>query len=223
MKISYALITILFLAGQEFAQAAWPIVQAPPQSNKEKVAENVRVNGLAMQISHFKSYLSAREVLNFYRNKWSAKFDESTHGQWQQISRMQKNYFITVQVQEAGFSNSFGRINILNLSEKPAAIGVNTPMIFDSEILNEVVTKDKSNISIVTLIANKYSVDANTQYYESYYKQKGWNVVLAQTEQQENQMLVFRKQNTEITITLNPFNSGSSIVMNYVEKRRWFN
>jgi len=222
MSRKFQLIIVIFFYSQ-LVLAFWPNVPAPPQSNEIELADEIYVNGVALRIRSFTSRLSTREVLSFYRNKWTDNFAESVSGPWQQISRIDGKYFITVQVQDNGYSGSQGRVSISESPDKKREVGKNIPMMDGTQILNEVISKDKLSISTVILLLNTYSAEDNLKFYEELYAQTGWKTVLNKNLQEKGISLIFRKESDEITITVNVIPEGTSILMNKVEKRNWFN
>ncbi len=223
MKMRTLSTALLFFGYSSLLLAFWPNISLPPQSTKQEVVKDLRVNGLDMQLINFSSRLSERQVINYYRNKWANKFAESVSGPWQQISQMQDNYFITVQVQENNFAGSTGRISILSRAKKIPEVGKNIPMLDSSRVLNEVVSKDKLTKSTVVLLSNAYSADDNAAFYEKFYSGSGWKVMMNQNMQERGTSMVFKKERTEILITIKDVADGSTVVMNKVEQRGWFN
>jgi len=222
MNRKSSLFIVIFFYSQ-LVFAFWPNVSAPPQSNEIELADEIYVNGVALRIRSFTSRLSPREVLSFYRNKWNDNFAESVSGPWQQISRIEDKYFITVQVQDNGYSGSQGRISISEAPKKKPEVGKDIPMMNGTQILNEVITKDKYSISTVILLLNTFSAEDNLKFYEELFKQTGWKTVLNKNLEEKGISLVFKKESDEITITVNVIPEGTSILMNKVEKRNWFN
>ena len=223
MKMKISFMVFLFLSYSSLVLAFWPNVALPPQSSRQEVAKDLRVNGLDMQLINFTSRLSERQVINYYRNKWANKYAESESGPWQQISQMRDNYFITVQVQENEFAGSTGRISILSRPKKVPEVGKNIPMMDSSKILNEVISKDKLTTSTVVLLSNSYSADDNAEFYKKYYSQIGWKIMMNQNMQERGISLVFKKDAMEKLITIKNVTGGSTVVMNKVKQRGWFN
>ena len=224
LKAKYYFYIALFLFYSEMACAFWPDVSTPPQSTESKIADEIFHNGIANRISMFNSRLLAREVLSFYRNKWADKFSESQSGPWQQISRLEGKYFINVQVQD-DISGSKGRITITELPKKLPKVGLGLPMMNNSNILNEVITKDKNSISTVTLLMNKHGADANRKFYEMHYTNAGWRTMMAKDLQQHGGglSLVFNKGKNETIVTINKVEGKTTVLLNKVEKKSWFN
>lgn len=222
MNRKYLLFVIICFYSQ-LVFAFWPNVSSPPQSDEIELADEIYVNGVALRIRHFTSRLSTREVLSFYRNKWKDKFAESVSGPWQQISRIDEKYFITVQVQDKGYSGSQGRISVSEAPKKKPIVGKDVPMMNGTKILNEVITKDKYTISTVILLLNNFTIEDNMTFYKELYTQTGWKIVMSKDLQEQGISLVFKRERDEVTITVNKISEGTSILMSKVEKRSWFN
>lgn len=206
------------------ALAGWPQVPEPPQSKLSKLADEVYVNGVPMSITHFNSYLSSRQVLSYYRTRWSDNFAESDSKQWQQISQFKNEYLITVQVQDNSSNGSHGRINISKVSrQKQKKLGKGVPMMADSIVLNEVITKDKLNTSTMLLLINKSSVEENVGFYKTYFDENDWRKIIDKNTLKQGAALVYKNETDELSVTVKKINGMSSVVLNKVVKRGWFN
>lgn len=224
MKKRYFTFVCLILCYGNVAYAFWPNVPTPPLSTEQPVADEIYRNGIANKITQFNSRLLSRQVLSFYRNKWSDKFSESVSGPWQQISRLEGKYFINVQVQD-DISGSKGRITVTELPNKLPKVGVGIAMMTNSSVLNEVISKDKDSVSTVTLLMNKHTVDANKTFYISRYTQTGWKMQMEKDMQLEGGgiSLIFNKDADEINITINKVDGSTTCLLNKVEKKNWLN
>lgn len=224
VKIKYYAFSFLLVLYSGVACAFWPNVPVPPQSTEQPLADAFIHNGIENRITQFNSRLLVREVLSFYRNKWSDKFSESVSEPWQQISRLEGKYFINVQVQQ-GISGSNGRITVTALPNKMPKVGVGTEMMTDTKILKEVITKDKNSISTVTLLMNRHTVEDNKTFYITRYTQTGWKMLMNKdmTQYQAGISLIFKKDADEINITINKVENMTTCLLNSVEKRNWFN
>jgi len=226
MKLSRLLAACAcFLYSQLACAFIWPNVPAPPQSTHSNMADEIIINNVEMRITNFESRLSTRQVVAFYRNKWRDKFAESQSGPWQQISHGNKNYFITVQVKDAGFSGSMGRINISKVPDGLPKKKTTVPMMQGSRIANQVITKDKLTTSTMVLLINLNTVDDNVEFYEKNYSQKGWKIIFQKDHQDKNSgvSLVFSKGTDETSVTIKKVKNHSTVILNEVKKRSWFN
>ena len=216
------LVMVLVLMSQ-MALAGWPNVSEPPRSTLRPVAEELYINGVETRLSEFESKLSARQVLNYYRNHWDNRYAESDYGPWQQISRLQGAYFITIQVQDNEMAGSKGRISIMNTSVPKRRVGSDVPLMNQSRVMNEVISKDKLSFSTIVLAVNPFAVEDNVEFYQQYFQQAGWKKTMDQFKQEKGATLVFNRDKLETTITITRIQGGSSVLINQVEQRSWFN
>ncbi len=219
---------LLLFAGISEAVYAWPKVSLPPQVGfKQTLAEEMFVNGVPMKITHFKSRLSVDQVLNYYRNRWGEKFAESEFDGWQQISQYRNNYFITVQIKTADVvidgQYTLGRLNISNFDVKSAKEIKEFPMLNDSKIINNVETVDKDKSGRVLLFLNRQALEENAEYYKNHFTSKGWAQTMAQQVGLGARVYVFKKDKGEVTINIRSIEGGSSVMVNEVFEKSWFN
>ncbi len=208
--------------------AGWPNILLPPQAKQlPQLAEKIFTNGVPLKIVNFSSRLSVAQVLRYYRNRWSDGFVENKYEQWQQISRLQGKYFITVQVKPAGPGETDiatrGRLNILNLNKGDTLKTSSFPFLQGSVIVNDVQTVDKYKKARTLLILNKYPAYKNAEYYQTYFKKEKWNQVMNKTVNPEAFVLVFSKDEDETSLVIRSSGDDSSILVNEIKKKNWFN
>ncbi len=207
---------------------AWPKVMYPPQTGlKTALADEMYVNGVPMQVHLFKTRLSVEQVLRFYRNRWADDFAESEYEQWQQISHYKGSYFITVQVKNADvIDNGFetlGRLNISSFDEHKKKKPVDFPMLADSKIINDIETLDKDKKGRTLLFLNRQSLDDNIAYYKSHFTKNNWTQVMGKRVGDTGHVSVFKKNQDEVTINIRSIAGGSSVLVNEVLEKNWFN
>lgn len=221
MKITiYSLVLLYSLP----LYASWPKVPAPPYAEVDSLVDEMTHNGVPMQVRLFKAPKSVDEVLAYYRGRWSDGFVENISGPWQQISRLQDDYFITVQVQGVDQFSSYGRISVL---QKPAdntpSPGADYPMPDGSKVFQDTVTKDVRTTARTLLIANTGDVFSNSEFYRQYFSAQGWHNVLDKDVGAKGHMLVFRQNQDEVTVSVQRESAGVNILINDVKKNGWFN
>ena len=98
------LLSLPAAAGEDFP--------APPRAQVEWVSSNMVYNNRTMQVRTFKSRLPAERVLQYYRNLWQDGFkgrpgytETDTMPPWHIISRITKDYLLTVQVMPMGYGH----------------------------------------------------------------------------------------------------------------------
>ena len=227
-RMIFRLVVALFILSINTIVYAWPKVMLPPQSGYEqKLAEEMVVNGVPMQITNFKTRLSVEQVLRFYKNRWSNDFAESNHQEWLQITRYKGNYLITVQVKYADIiDNGFvtdGRLNISDFDDNKKVKLRSFPMLHDSKIINDIETRDKGKLGRTLLFLNRQSSDDNADFYKKHYTQNNWRQVMAQQLGNKGRVYIFKKKDDEVTINIHSIDGGSSVLVNEVLKKTWFN
>ncbi len=204
------------------AVAGWPKVPEPPGTRVEAVGGNMRLTGLPMRLWIFSSRLEPRRILSFYRNRWSDGFVENTFGAWQQISRMEDEYFITVQVQADAERGAFGRISIMHLDDRPVEQpGLGVPRMQGTVIINDIYSDDAGRRNRTVAMANTFSVQSNADYFRRHYLDRGWGVTMTR-EVEGDHMAVYRKGSDEVTVVVNEGDGGSTILLNEVRASGWF-
>ncbi|MDZ7736790.1 MAG: hypothetical protein U5P41_12370 [Gammaproteobacteria bacterium] len=91
------------------ATADSPDFPAPPRAQVSWVSSNMVYNGRVMQVRTFNSRLPAERVLQYYRNLWQhgtkdrpGYMESDAMQPWRIISRIDKDYMMTVQVMSKG-------------------------------------------------------------------------------------------------------------------------
>lgn len=207
---------------------AWPKVMFPPQAEaKINLADEMFVNGVPMQISMFKTRLSVEQVLQFYRNRWASDFSESVYEPWRQISHYKNKYFITIQLRSADvISNGFetlGRVNVSYFDEKAQKVTKAFPMLSDSKIINDIETLDNDKKGRTLILLNRQSLDSNVRYYREHFTKNNWTQVTEQQVGEAGHISIFKKSEDEVTINVRSVDGGSSVLVNEVLKKTWFN
>ena len=205
--------------------AGWPHVALPPHAESKPLADEIVQNGVPMRVLLFAVPMSADKVLDYYRNRWADKYSESEYEAWQQISRMQGKYFITVQVQAINHYRSHGRITI-SRGIKPATAaepGSGIPLPAQTDVIQDTMMRDRRNRTRTVLASNHNDVMNNAGFYRRHYQAAGWQTVMDRDLMPRGYALVFRKQQDEITVLVQAFPGGSSIMLNEVRKNGVFN
>ncbi|VAW93632.1 hypothetical protein MNBD_GAMMA23-662 [hydrothermal vent metagenome] len=208
--------------------AGWPNVLLPPQAKeKPPLAEKIFMNGVPLKVVNFSTRLTVRQVLGYYRSRWADGFVEDEYNGWQQISRLQGKYFVTVQAKPSELAEhdvaTRGRINIMNLNEGDIRTTPNFPVLQGSAVINDVETVDKYNKARTLLIVNNYPAEKNAEYYQRYFKKEKWTQVTNKTVGDSAHVLVFKRDEDETSVVIRSSSGDSSILVNEVKKKSWFN
>lgn len=207
------------------AVAGAPDFPAPPRAQVQWVSSNMVYNGRVMQVRTFNSRLSAERVLQFYRNLWKQGeknrpgYRETDALQpWQIISRIDEEYLLTVQVQQAGNdSNGYLALSRLEdvLKPKPDDLGDGFPMMRGSDVLNDIVTPDFGKDGRTLLIQNDYTVSGNANYYRNWYEGRGWQLDMDMPSSPGQQhVLAFSKGRKKVNLVITRQEGRTDIVAN---------
>lgn len=207
-------------------QAKPPDFPAPKNASVSIVGKDMTVGGKKMHIRQFYTRDRMEKVKQFYRRKWAQSeaeglppFTETeVNPPWHIISRLEDGYLLTVQVQRADDGGSWGYLASSELAqggEQPDANAV--PQMPGSEVLHDVKTNDVGQSADTMLLYNKHSLSSNTNYYKSYYMQRGWRTDLDQAiPKGKMHVLAFTNGKEKINIVLTGDNNHTRIVVNKV-------
>lgn len=208
-----------------FAASA-PDFPAPPEARVQSVSEDASLNGIDMTIRRFEADMAVGRVLRYYRQLWrfgkddTPGFRENQFGGWDMITRLDGEWFLSVQVQPKGFNQSWGYLSLSKLEpgSKPEKLGKGVPMMSGSRVINDMPSSDPGKQARTLLLANGFSVSSNANYYRNYYLDRGWNVALdIPMNNSLGHALQFQKTGQDIAITVKETGNGSVIVINSVE------
>jgi hypothetical protein len=154
----------------------------PPDATVTWIAENMTLNGVAMQVRRFDTRRSVPEVLDFYRRLWAqpairgrSPFGEAAMGPWAIVTREQEGLLLSVHVMstDRGCWGYLGVSNAPQLQEVPT-LGRRFPKMRGSNVVNDIESSDAGSSGRTLLIANGYSVSSNAAFYRRHFDAKGW-------------------------------------------------
>lgn len=204
--------------------AGWPVIEPPPGASVEWVGDDMKLNGVPMQIRRFTSGMSVTEVMAFYRDRWKERLSpvENTVGEWRIIGRQSGDFYLTVQAKKSDSSGSEG---FLGVSRLPAVATGGGP-VFDTrfpkmegtEVVSDVDSNDKGKLGKTLILKNDYSVQSNASYYQSVLPTQGWK----RNEgyggiRGDKYLLYFQRREEAASIVIAPHpDRGTAIVVNMV-------
>lgn len=235
MSISKPLRSTLLLAaavcGTAFAQekaVPCPEFPVPHVGQVQWVAENMRMNGMPMQIKELTTEQTPQQVLAFYKQRWSDAppyFHEYEVSGMPAIATLRKGCFYTVQVMAYGR----GAKALLGVSTKPdggqvKTLGAGFPNMAGSTILNDVDHYDTGKTGRTILLTNSYSPDANLNFYRRAMAEDGWSAIMDRPvggTKGISHVLVLKRGYHEANLTISPGKAGASgtnVLATFVDK-----
>ncbi len=206
-----------------------PDFPAPPRASVEVVSNNMQINGIATQVRVFKSREETGEIVNFYKELWDEGEEKHLPGYtitntmepWLLITRIEKGYLMTVQLQEQKAAGSWGYLAVSKLprkGEKPEPIGKKIPTMHDSRVMNEIKSRDIGQNGRSVVVMSPHSVTSNINFYRSHYQTAGWSTNMDRTvEDGKMHAFSFKRGRERVNIMIMGNHKESRIVVNEVQ------
>lgn len=208
------------------ALARTPEFPLPDDMRISNLGDSMRVNGNDVNVRLFSSEDSAQAILDFYREEWGtgASHDPgftqtNLQEPWTMISRIEDNYLMTVQVQPTSTGGSKGILGLSRLPERTRTprLGEGFPTMGDSQILNEVASKDLGQSGRTMLLGNKHDIGTNVAFYRNRYRDDGWAFDIDRTVGGIMHVMAVRKGRQRVNMVITEVSKGGSqIVVNEV-------
>lgn len=205
-----------------------PKFPIPHIGQAQWVAENMRMNGMPMQIKELTTEQTPQQVLAFYKQRWSDAppfFHEYEVGGMPAIATLRSGCFYTVQVMPYGR----GAKALLGVSTKPdggqlKAPGAGFPNMAGSTILNDIDHYDSGKTGRTIMLTNTYSPDANLNFYRRTMADDGWSPIMDRQvggSKGISHVLVLKRGYHEANLTISPGKAGTSgtnVLATFVDK-----
>ncbi len=223
-QLSVVLLISLVASGTVLART--PEFPLPDDIRISHLGDSMRVNGNDVNVRLFSSDDSAQDILDFYREQWGegASHDPgftqtNLQEPWTMISRIEDNYLMTVQVQPTSSGGSKGILGLSRLPERnrPPKLGEGFPVMGDSQVLNEVASKDVGQSGRTMLLGNKHDIGTNAAFYRNRYRDGGWAFDIDRTVGGIMHVMAVRKGRQRVNMVITEVSKGGShIVVNEV-------
>lgn len=198
----------------------------PPRSQVISVSGNAQALGVNLSIRKFTSTLNIQEILGFYQKNWDHKGVKSQLAPWQMLGIRSGNKFYNVQVQSSG-KGSWGYLSISDLVDQleQGKTVINSaskfPAMSNSDILDRQQQSDLLNDAHTTVLANRFSIAANSQFYLNHFNNKGWDMTQDSEQMMKiGRVILFNRGRKTLSITLNRQRGITYIVANLSKKKR---
>lgn len=162
------------------SSARWPDLVAPPRSDAQWVADDMKQNNVPMRIKRFTSAMSVNEVIDFYRDQWreggKIKTVENDLQDWKIIGRGFGDFYVTVQAKPAAKGGSEGFIAATMLLAASTVPGVDQkfPRMPGTQVMSDSMSNDLGKIGKTLVLKNSHSVQSNVSHYQSVMPTQGW-------------------------------------------------
>lgn len=201
-----------------------PEFPVPHVGQLQWIAENIRMNGVPMQIKELTTEQTPQQVLAFYKRRWGEAppyFHEYEVAGMPTIATLRSGCFYTVQVQAHGR----GAKALLGVTTRPdgpvKAAGTGFPNMAGSKVLNDIDHYDTGKTGRTILLTNGYSADANLNFYRRAMSDDGWTAVIDRPVEGSrgiSHVLVMKRGYREANLTISPGKAGTSVLVTFVDK-----
>lgn len=215
---------VLGALGNLPAWAKTPEIPLPDDARVARLGQTMRVNGNDVVVRTFTTKEATPDVVNFYREEWGEQNGEPGYTvmnlkePWILITRIEDDYLMTVQVRPTADDGTEGLLGISQLPDRhrPPKLGEGFPTVGDSEILNEVVSRDPGQSGRTMWLRNKHDLRTNIDFYRDRYRSQGWALDIDRSVGGMMHVLAARKGRNRVNLVLSETKGGSQIVVNEV-------
>lgn len=172
-------------------------------------------NNRPIQVRGFTADVSREQVINYYHREWEGEVDDSTYGQWDQITTLTDDCMMTVQVARVVGGTTEGRLVISNVptAAANAAVGADVLKPVGSTVISDLRTDDAHKNGRVTVITASGSSVEVARFYLTQMINKGWGLE-RRFEEGGGMVLVFRRGLDSTNILLMDGPSGTQVLIN---------
>jgi hypothetical protein len=213
------------LAAQDRSPPPCPEFPVPHVGQLQWVAENIRMNGVPMQIKELTTDQTPQQIIAFYKRRWGDAppyFHEYEVAGMPVIATLRRGCFYTVQVQ----SHGRGAKALLGVTTKPEpgqakTAGAGFPNMNGSKVINDIDHFDTGKTGRTILLTNSYSPDANLNFYRRVMADDGWTAVIDRPVEGNkgiSHVLVMKRGYHEANLTITPGKAGTNVLATFVDK-----
>jgi hypothetical protein len=179
------LLAVLFLLIQSTCALAYDLndVVVPPGAELRWVAEDIKQNGVPMQIQLFSSGKKVNEVLEFYRSQWQERATDEMPGYienripgWSVISILDHKDIVALQLRPSRDGGTEGYLSAVNINSQPAQdkITRNFPRPSGTTLVSSTQSSDLGKKATTIFMINSLSLGAVEDFYRHTMPVRGW-------------------------------------------------
>lgn len=217
---------LLMVCAATPVHAKTPEIPLPDDARVARLGQSMRVNGNDVIVRTFETKESTPDVVNFYRDEWGEERNSEPgftvtnfKEPWILITRIEDGYLMTVQVRPTANEGTEGLLGLSKLPERrrPPKLGEGFPTMGDSQVLNEVVSKDPGQSGRTMWLKNDHDLRTNVDFYRDQYSNAGWAFDIDRSIGGIMHVLALRKGRKRVNLVLSESKKqGSQIVVNEV-------
>ena len=181
------------------------------------VMDNANYNNRPMKVRSFYAHSSNHEVITYYHRRWKDRYDDTAFGIWDQVTTLNDDCMMTVQVAAESDSTSHGRLIISNppTGNPRAELGEGVIAPAESVVVSDLMTEDGPKAGRVTMLTSSLSTAEVLEYYLNEMSSKNWHLE-RRFREGGHAVLVFRKGLDISNILVTPAGDMTQILVNGV-------
>lgn len=163
------------------AQSLFPEIDEfdiPDRMTLSAVGTRMRINGIATQVYRFESSLTRNQLAAHFRKQWPGRTRRAWAGPWDVLSHRQGSHLLTVQMTDAGASQSRGLISASNsldaFSRKSSQRPPGFPLPRRTQILQDIESIDLGRKSRTLILVSKQSALRNLEWFRNHFRAQGF-------------------------------------------------
>ncbi len=149
-------------------------------------------NNRPMMVKGFTAEVPVDQIIAHYHRVWKDRYADSEFGPWYQVSTLEKECLLTVQV-ASNAEHSQGRLVISNVPQVDVSteVGAGVMKPSDAVVVSDLTTRDGVKLGRVTMLATADTPSEVARYYRSNLLGSGWKL-LQNYRRDDAHMLAFR-------------------------------
>ncbi len=194
------------------------------------VAPRLMHGGAVQSIARLEGGGSRESVVGAYLKRWRATRAEPlearvvSEGRWLIVSKIIGNCLHTVQLDKGSLKAS-GYVSAMSLdADRPDFTpGQGFPKLYGSDVVSDMTHDDPGKKARTLMISNRFSVEANAEFYLKAVAGQGWQAVSDHRLPMRDRVvaaraLTFRKGSEQQIIVITEAAAGSNVVAQWMEK-----
>lgn len=209
----------------------WPAIPVPDEARLSVVGEDLALGSVPVKIWRFDAWISLDEALAYYRAAWSEPAAElqgqgapgmleSRQDEWTILSRYEKGYLTTVQLQASGREAAQGLIAVSKLPQAEVDLPQSRKVLLDpqAQITSDIGSVDGNKRARTITATTTSSLSHAVAAYRSLYGRAGWTELTAGQEsaQPAGVAMMFNRAGEEVSLVLAELDGTTAITLVHV-------
>lgn len=190
-----------------------------PGMTTSRVSDSMQWNNLPMNVHLFRSELPLERVLGFYEQVWEDSVDTSTFGPWQQVTHIDEDCMLMVQVQ-GDANQSHGRLMLVNPPDAKAMqqpLGEGVPIPPDAAVVSDLKSQDRFRDGRLVMLASADTLEESVNWYLGELPRSGWTLE-RHTSQQNDATLIYSKGQEQLSVVFLRHGEFTQILLNRMDR-----